>query len=738
MFDAFDPDQPRDKDGKFSETGAGGGAAESKTTSKRTPDFEARVNGPEAKDLVERAVKNGGMTYSVMAKVFPERGFVVSAHQEHELVIRGSELTAEQMSNYIASKREIFDKDPKAQLGAWYDGKADKWYLDVSHLADSAEEARAVATANNQEAFYDLEKGETVYVKEESKRRIDEEAERREAHDRSAQDDAGRDRRGDASGASRVHRKQEVDEFDPNQPRDKGGQWSKEGGGSGGASKNPKVEKAKAKHAALVKAYEEAKQKANNTPSEALQKAAFKAGKAAAAAKHAVKKLEDPSSIKSKTKIEKPKVESPTPVEPPKPPPNPKVEKAKAKHEEAVKAYAAAKAALAEAHKTGDAEKIAAAKLAHFKAGKRAAAAKHATKKLSGEASDITITKAVVKPQQVLKSGQHAQGATMKVAGKTESGGPLVGTVIASSPNGTHTLLLPLGKTQAEWHANETLSAHATNSTWAKEKEKLGKAVAEKHNAEWGTFPEGGVDFSKSVKGEEKATKAKEEAEKEAKSKLPAVGAHGLPVTNHADFVAVKSHFVAWSKELTHTETSAVVSYTGSGYSQINSYLRKGGDPSTDNKIKAIDAALAKSSGLPKAVILRRGMNGDFEIAAGDTYSDKGFMSTSLGDGFASAKNQLVINAPKGAKGAFLVQSSYSGEKEFLLPRNSQIKVTKVETINGKRIIHGDLVADAVLDAAENDAPTPFDETLEPDVDLSNNPKFVGEPEDLVITKGKP
>ncbi len=325
-------------------------------------------------------------------------------------------------------------------------------------------------------------------------------------------------------------------------------------------------------------------------------------------------------------------------------------------------------------------------------------------------------------PKPTAPAPHLEHGNTVKVAGKTESGGPMVGTVVSWSPDGTKTAVLQLGKTEAEWHKNEDLSAHKVNSEWAKQQEKIGQAVAKEIGA---GKTEGTINLTQSVKAAQK---------EHAPKATPQVSA---PKEKTPD-VVVKGHYKVWAKELAYSEKNALIDYSNSAYQDINNTLRTKGKeaahPLVKAKIEAIDAALAKAPGLPHDVVLKRGVGGNFPLTVGDTYEDKGFMSTSVGDGF-SGSNQFVIKAPKGAKAAYLTMSSHTKEKEVLLPRGSQLKITNIEVKASIRVIHAELIVSDKTDAADNEAPDDQEADDGEQIDLSDNPKFITQEGDLVLVK---
>ncbi len=565
------------------------------------------------------------------------------------------------------------------------------------------------------------------------------------------------------------------DEFNPDQPREPNGQFGSGGAGAakkealsgkGGASApamSPHLEKAHAKHAAAVEEYGAAKTalaaalKSGDPTAIAAAQATHKyAMNKTSSAKHVIKKLSGLHEAKApEAKAPEPKPAPPPPAKAPEPPPppapepvHPKVAKVMSKYEQAKQEYEQAKVALAEAKKGGNLEEIAKAQAHHKYTMNKTSSAKHVIKKMSGQASDITVVKESPKaaapkpaapPVEAKPSmlGSYKSLTTVKVAGKNEAGGPLVGVVVGQNPAGTHSLVLQLGKGEPEWQANATLSTHLANSTWAKNQEKIAQEAIQSGKHETALIMP--------VKAQPASKPTPQVKSKEPVHVSPAQAGNALAMK--APSAWGKAHYSEWAKSLTTKETSAIVSYSNSGYGPTNAALRKGtveGNSHVKEHVAQLDSALAKAPRLPHDVMLSRGMDGDLShLKEGMKYEDKGFMSTSVGDkaAFDHKDNILRINAPKGTHGAYLLQSSHSHEKEYLLARGSQVRVTKVEMKGSKRYIHGDLI---VTDAGNKDAAEQklTEEEMqrlieeEPETgDLSRNPRFNGHADDLIVTE---
>lgn len=158
-------------------------------------------------------------------------------------------------------------------------------------------------------------------------------------------------------------------------------------------------------------------------------------------------------------------------------------------------------------------------------------------------------------------------------------------------------------------------------------------------------------------------------------------------------------------------ELSAIQSYTGQDFAQINRYLYKGHDEDidaeTDQRIADTIAALDGAFEGTKAPIdftVYSGLSARYnpaKIQAGQTYVFRGYLSTSLDystavSGFTDMSDSAVvlqIDVKKGQKaihtGAF---SENPDEMETLLPRGSRVKI-----ISGPHSIPSDAVNADVL-----------------------------------------
>lgn len=134
-----------------------------------------------------------------------------------------------------------------------------------------------------------------------------------------------------------------------------------------------------------------------------------------------------------------------------------------------------------------------------------------------------------------------------------------------------------------------------------------------------------------------------------------------------------------------------------------NDALRRGADPTKFKDVMTLDKAFERAPQLEEEATVYRSLSGppifkerfNFvnSIKEGDIIRDPAFISTSsdatnaqfrqFAD-YAMEKDNagllMRIKLPKGTKGIL------GGYEEFLLPRNSQIKINKIETVDGHRV----------------------------------------------------
>lgn len=151
-------------------------------------------------------------------------------------------------------------------------------------------------------------------------------------------------------------------------------------------------------------------------------------------------------------------------------------------------------------------------------------------------------------------------------------------------------------------------------------------------------------------------------------------------------------------------EKKSINYYTTQAYTEINSYLRDGKEPSYLAKMAAKNMASAlDKTALPKDVYVHRGVGNDLDKVGkmlgvsketlmisdvselksklvGKTFLEKGFMSCGGAEADAWPGVKLHINVPKGAKGMYIAPvSAKEAEHEFLLQRGSEFLINGVK-----------------------------------------------------------
>lgn len=152
--------------------------------------------------------------------------------------------------------------------------------------------------------------------------------------------------------------------------------------------------------------------------------------------------------------------------------------------------------------------------------------------------------------------------------------------------------------------------------------------------------------------------------------------------------------WAGYETPLSPNEKEGLRKYTGNAYASINSSLRNN-MPSGQygQTIKDMDAAFLKAKaskdfivqrGFAKEAVDRALKNGEFKVGA--TMVDRGFVSATSSTQVANAFKggyggyHMMINVKKGQAIAPVdLFSKNSGEKEFILPRNSAFKISHID-----------------------------------------------------------
>ena len=165
-----------------------------------------------------------------------------------------------------------------------------------------------------------------------------------------------------------------------------------------------------------------------------------------------------------------------------------------------------------------------------------------------------------------------------------------------------------------------------------------------------------------------------------------------------------------WQKSLTDQELEALVQYTNGEegtFESINNYLWSGGENYYADDIKALDKAISKFN-LNEDIVVYRGTEGaDFDLSKGSIITQKGFTSTSTS--FETAESYvnsvesewmekptvLKITVPKGkGRAAFVANTAtfVPEESEVLLKRNSKLKITGTQKVNGRTVVTATMI----------------------------------------------
>lgn len=187
-----------------------------------------------------------------------------------------------------------------------------------------------------------------------------------------------------------------------------------------------------------------------------------------------------------------------------------------------------------------------------------------------------------------------------------------------------------------------------------------------------------------------------------------------VPKVDDSNFNAVKERLEYKSAKffdsLGQKDVEALESYVHNDYEVYNKYLTGNLDyelAEEDMRNIVRIEKLVKKNKLENDMTLYRGTNKDFytDVKEGDTIKDKMFISTSLDEKqtkkFAEKDGRnkaclFKIKANKGSSGLYigdnLIEDDNSYEDELLLPKSSELKVTKRYKENGMEVIECELI----------------------------------------------
>lgn len=126
----------------------------------------AAEQGQSPDQVVADIRRDGGFTHDFTRGMTPTVGYMVSL-PGHERKIRmdgkSDRDLAASIRDYARERRELL-RQPGAYVGGWVNPDNGILYLDVSRVETDVAAARAAAIANQQEAFYDKQCGDEVFV----------------------------------------------------------------------------------------------------------------------------------------------------------------------------------------------------------------------------------------------------------------------------------------------------------------------------------------------------------------------------------------------------------------------------------------------------------------------------------------------------------------------------------------------------------------------------------------------
>lgn len=143
-----------------------------------------------------------------------------------------------------------------------------------------------------------------------------------------------------------------------------------------------------------------------------------------------------------------------------------------------------------------------------------------------------------------------------------------------------------------------------------------------------------------------------------------------------------------WWKDLDQDTREAWNFYTGSGYSQLNRQLRGLDTLSPANRRRAERLSKSMENVEDEFTVVR---GGGYDL---DDFKDKkrwtsdGFTSTAASGGFGG-NVRFVITVTKGTRGRWIGRKSmHPGEKEFLLDKGTQFRITLVDDGKKPPVVH--------------------------------------------------
>lgn len=115
---------------------------------------------------------DGGFTYNPLTGQSATHGFAVSTHPELSQTVDVGKMSDPELKTSIQqyeSQNAAILAQPGNFIGGWHDPDTHVGYLDVTKVVSSASVARTLSKANDQIAFFDMQRGESVTVNKKAK-----------------------------------------------------------------------------------------------------------------------------------------------------------------------------------------------------------------------------------------------------------------------------------------------------------------------------------------------------------------------------------------------------------------------------------------------------------------------------------------------------------------------------------------------------------------------------------------
>jgi hypothetical protein len=147
---AYDPQQPRAEDGKWTAAGAGSAGLSAGTV------FDNLLAKPEP----ER-----GVSVNIIGEE-PTDGFMVAFAgsempvSEEEFVANGPQV----IRDYLRDQRDALAASEKTYMGIWFNEKERRYEFDLSEKVATRDSAISIGRERQQEAAWDVERGELVFI----------------------------------------------------------------------------------------------------------------------------------------------------------------------------------------------------------------------------------------------------------------------------------------------------------------------------------------------------------------------------------------------------------------------------------------------------------------------------------------------------------------------------------------------------------------------------------------------